>query len=52
MDIMLSKEEIEREKHMFAPHESSYVLEVEGFKITEYKEKTSQAELDEAPMTC
>ena len=52
MEIMLTEEEVKREKHMFAPHETSYKLEVKGFIIYDYVEKTSQETLDDQPMTC
>jgi hypothetical protein len=52
MDIMLSKEELERQQHMFSPHAETYALEGKGFIIALYVEKTSQKDLEEAPMTC
>jgi hypothetical protein len=54
MDVYLSQEEIEREKHMFAPRETAYVLEGEVFVVREYKEQTVQGDNAEqaAPLSC
>jgi hypothetical protein len=52
MEVFLSEEELEREKHLFSPHEIAYILDGEGFVVALYEEKVSQEVLDEAPMSC
>jgi hypothetical protein len=52
MEIYLSKEEVEREKHLFAPRETVYVLEGPVFVVREYKEQTVQSEEEQAPLSC
>ena len=54
MDVYLTQEELAREKHLFAPHETAYVLEGEVFVLSEYKEQTAQGDNPEqaAPLSC
>jgi len=54
MDIYLAKEELEREKHLFAPHEIVYIiLDAEVFNARSYKEQVAEGEdIEQAPLSC
>jgi hypothetical protein len=54
MDVYLTEEELEREKHLFAPHEISYIiLDVKVFDARSYKEQVAEGEdIEQAPLSC
>jgi len=52
MEIYMSKEELEREKHLFSPHEAAYKLEEKVFLPKEFKEEGAGVDVSQAPPSC
>ena len=53
MEIYLNKEELEREKSLFSPHETTYPLDGEILDILGFKEEAvSNDDMAQAPTSC
>ncbi len=53
MEVFISKEEQEREKHLFTPHQTAYLLKGKRFVLALYKDTDSPEVAGvQAPLSC